>query len=94
MPPRQVRVLASSEDSANECLLYAGVQDKPIVFLFNDTQVIESSFLEDVNGMLTSGEVSNLYGVDELGQVYEAMRPVARTLNNKICNKSYRFGVV
>ena len=36
----------------------AGVNGENTVFLFNDTQVIESGFLEDINGMLTAGEVS------------------------------------
>ena len=57
----------------------AGMNDEPTTFLFNDTQVIESSFLEDINGMLTSGEVSNLYARRRAGPgLREAMRPDAR----------------
>ena len=33
----------------------AGLNNEPTTFIFNDTQIIETSFLEDVNGMLTSG---------------------------------------
>ena len=39
----------------------AGADNKPTVFLFNDTQVVEEGFLEDVNNILSSGEVPNLY---------------------------------
>jgi len=55
-----------------------GVQAKPTVFLFNDTQIIEKSFLEDINSILTSGEVPNLYGQEDLGALREALRPLAR----------------
>ncbi len=39
----------------------AGVAGKPTVFLFDDSQVKQEAFLEDVNNMLTSGEVPNLF---------------------------------
>ena len=51
-----------------------GTQQLQTVFLFNDTQVIESSFLEDINGMLTSGEVANLYPIEELTAIRESVR--------------------
>ena len=47
----------------------AGVEDKPTLFLFNDTQIIEEIFLEDVNNILSSGEVPNLYKPDEFEEV-------------------------
>ena len=46
-----------------------GINQQTTVFLFNDTQVIETGFLEDINGMLTSGEVAGLYAPDEKSQV-------------------------
>ena len=46
-----------------------GVEGKPTVFLFNDTQVAEESFLEDVNNILSSGEVPNLYKPEEFEEV-------------------------
>jgi dynein heavy chain len=45
------------------------VENKASVFLFNDTQVVEESFLEDLNNVLSSGEVPNLYKVDEFEEV-------------------------
>ena len=47
----------------------AGVENKPTVFLFNDTQVVVESFLEDINNILSSGEVPNLYKPDEFEEV-------------------------
>ena len=39
----------------------AGVENKPVVFVFSDTDVMMESFLEDINNILSSGEVPNLY---------------------------------
>lgn len=47
----------------------AGVDNKPTVFLFNDTQIVDESFLEDINNILSSGEVPNLYKPDEFVEV-------------------------
>lgn len=47
----------------------AGVDYKSTIFLFNDTQVLEESFLEDINNILSSGEVPNLYKSDEFEEV-------------------------
>ncbi|KAL4640265.1 dynein heavy chain 6, axonemal [Arapaima gigas] len=56
----------------------AGVEGKDTVFLFTDTQIIVEEFLEDINNMLNSGEVPNLFEKDELEQVLAAMRPKAK----------------
>jgi len=45
------------------------VENRPTVFLFNDTQIVDESFLEDINNILSSGEVPNLYKADELDEV-------------------------
>lgn len=39
------------------------------MFLFTDTQVVEETFLEDINNILSSGEVPNLYKPDEFEEV-------------------------
>ncbi|XP_030042289.1 dynein axonemal heavy chain 2 [Microcaecilia unicolor] len=51
----------------------AGVDDKPTVFLFNDTQIVDESFLEDINNILSSGEVPNLYKADEFEEIQSAI---------------------
>ncbi|XP_036369342.1 dynein heavy chain 2, axonemal-like [Octopus sinensis] len=60
--------------------LYAivGVEGKPTVFLFNDTQVAEESFLEDINNVLSSGEVPNLYKPEEFEEVKNALSDLAK----------------
>ena len=57
----------------------AGVKNKQTVFLFNDTQIVMESFLEDINGLLGSGEVPNLFGQDEINSIREAVRSDAKS---------------
>lgn len=49
------------------------MDNKPTVFLFTDTQVVEESFLEDINNILSSGEVPNLYNPEEFEEVSNSM---------------------
>lgn len=55
-----------------------GIENQQTVFLFNDTQIKEESFLEDFNNILSSGEVPNLYSPDELVPLYDTLRPIAK----------------
>ena len=54
------------------------MENKPTIFLFNDTQVVDESFLEDINNILSSGEVPNLYKPDEFEEVRTALTDEAR----------------
>ncbi|XP_078792424.1 dynein axonemal heavy chain 2 isoform X2 [Oryzias latipes] len=56
----------------------AGVENKPTVFLFSDTHIVDESFLEDINNILSSGEVPNLYKSDEFVEVCHALSDSAR----------------
>ncbi|XP_034845406.1 dynein heavy chain 2, axonemal [Mirounga leonina] len=47
----------------------AGVELKATSFLFVDTQIADESFLEDINNILSSGEVPNLYKTDEFEEI-------------------------
>lgn len=42
---------------------------KATSFLFVDTQIADESFLEDINNILSSGEVPNLYKAEEFEEV-------------------------
>jgi dynein heavy chain len=50
-----------------------GVANKPTVFLMDDTQIVQESFLEDINGILNTGEVANLLNNEEMGAISEAL---------------------
>jgi len=48
-------------DNLKFCLMQAGVEGKQTTFLFVDTQIINEQMLEDINGVLNSGDVPQLY---------------------------------
>jgi dynein heavy chain, axonemal len=47
----------------------AGAEARPSVFLFADTQIKDEAFVEDINNILNSGEVPNMFPNDERMQV-------------------------
>uniref|UniRef100_A0A8C2ZK56 Dynein axonemal heavy chain 2 n=1 Tax=Cyclopterus lumpus TaxID=8103 RepID=A0A8C2ZK56_CYCLU len=77
---KQYRKQEFREDIKKLCWL-TGVANKPTVFLFNDTQIVVDSFLEDINNILSSGEVPNLYKQDEFVEVCNALSESARNNN-------------
>ncbi|XP_035155786.1 dynein axonemal heavy chain 2 isoform X7 [Callithrix jacchus] len=56
----------------------AGVELKTTSFLFVDTQIADESFLEDINNILSSGEVPNLYKTDEFEEIQSRIIDQAR----------------
>lgn len=56
----------------------AGEQDKQIMFLFTDTQIKLEGFVEDINSLLNTGEVPNLFDSADIGAICEAIRPRAK----------------
>ncbi|KAL7709319.1 dynein heavy chain cytosolic putative [Lotmaria passim] len=57
-------------------LLECGKDDKKRTFLFSDTQLVHPTFLEDVAGLLTSGDVPNLFEDQDLELINEKFRSV------------------
>uniref|UniRef100_A0A4W6F8M2 Dynein axonemal heavy chain 1 n=1 Tax=Lates calcarifer TaxID=8187 RepID=A0A4W6F8M2_LATCA len=64
-------------------MLKAGLQNQQITFLFVDTQIKSESFLEDINNILNSGDVPNLYASDEQERILAAMKPVVLDLGQQ-----------
>jgi len=57
-----------------------GGEGKPTLFLFGDTEIKDESFLEDINVILNTGEVPNLFAADEKTEILEMMQTVVRVL--------------
>ncbi|XP_057714813.1 dynein axonemal heavy chain 2 isoform X3 [Corythoichthys intestinalis] len=77
---KQYRKLEFRED-IKKLYRQTGVDNRPTVFLFNDTQIVVESFLEDINNILSSGEVPNLYKPDEFVEICNALSDSARKEN-------------
>ena len=48
------------------------------VFLFSETQIVKEAFLEDINNILNSGDVPNLYAPDEMERIINGVRPAVK----------------
>ncbi|XP_069721684.1 dynein axonemal heavy chain 12 [Phaenicophaeus curvirostris] len=59
----------------------AGVKGLKTVFIITDTQIKEESFLEDVDSVLNSGEVPNLFAADEKQEIIEGVRAIVQAVN-------------
>ncbi|KAH8062371.1 dynein light chain binding protein [Aureococcus anophagefferens] len=56
-------------EALKEVLLLAGIKAQPVVFLFSDTQIVFESMLEDINNVLNTGDVPNIYAVEDMDNI-------------------------
>uniref|UniRef100_A0A3Q3B332 Dynein axonemal heavy chain 12 n=1 Tax=Kryptolebias marmoratus TaxID=37003 RepID=A0A3Q3B332_KRYMA len=71
-------------DDLKMLLKNAGVKGQKTVFLLTDAQIKDEAFLEDVDSVLNTGEVPNLFAVDEKQEIMETIRPVAQAGNKNL----------
>ena len=46
-----------------------GLSNREAVFLFLDTQITDTLFLEDINALLHTGEIPNLFRFEDIQEV-------------------------
>lgn len=66
----------------------AGVKGLKTVFIITDAQIKEESFLEDIDSVLNTGEVPNLFAADEKQEIMEVSLEI---LFNVTCLLSYFY---
>lgn len=66
-------------------LMKAGGEGKPIVFLLTDTQIKDEAFIEDVNTLLNTGDLPNLYSNEEKADILERIQLVAKEEVSHVC---------
>ncbi|XP_040909250.1 dynein heavy chain 12, axonemal [Toxotes jaculatrix] len=71
-------------DDLKMLLKNAGVKGQKTVFLLTDAQIKDEAFLEDVDSVLNTGEVPNLFAIDEKQEIMEAVRPIAQAGNKNL----------
>ncbi|XP_044246158.1 dynein axonemal heavy chain 3 [Ursus arctos] len=71
-------------EDLKKIMLQVGVATKSTVFLFADNQIKDESYIEDINMLLNTGDVPNIFPADEKADLVEKMQMAARTEGEKI----------
>ncbi|XP_048465622.1 dynein axonemal heavy chain 3 [Rhincodon typus] len=71
-------------DDIKRIMIKTGVDGKQTVFMFSDSQIKDESFVEDINMLLNTGDVPNIFPADEKAELLEKMQSVARTDGKRI----------
>jgi len=61
-------------EDVKKVLMIAGKDNKQVTFLFVDTQIINEQMLEDINNVLNSGDITNIYNEQETDEIKEACK--------------------
>ncbi|XP_042197106.1 dynein axonemal heavy chain 3 [Callorhinchus milii] len=71
-------------DDLKRIMIKTGVESKPTVFLFSDSQIKDESYVEDINMLLNTGDIPNIFPADEKAEILEKMQGVARAEGKRI----------
>nr|XP_046272657.1 dynein axonemal heavy chain 3 isoform X2 [Scatophagus argus] len=71
-------------DDLKRIMLKAGIEGKYLVFLFCDSQIKDEAMLEDINMLLNTGDVPNIFAADERADIIEKVQGIARIEGKKI----------
>lgn len=72
------------KEDVKRIMQQTGVSNKNVSFLFCDNQIKDESFVEDINMLLNTGDVPNIFAADEKAEIVEKMQAAARTEGKKI----------
>jgi dynein heavy chain len=53
-----------------------GIDGEKVSFVMTDTQIISESFIEDINNMLNTGEIPNLYLPEDKDKIVNSVREI------------------
>ncbi|KAL1115991.1 hypothetical protein AAG570_005486 [Ranatra chinensis] len=71
-------------DDLKRVLKESGGRNKNTVFLFTEGQIKADYFLQDIDSLLNSGEVPNIFPIDEVQEVLEMVRLAAQGGNRNL----------
>jgi dynein heavy chain len=73
--------MAEWREDVKDILRACGGKGNTSCFIMTDSQIKEEGFLEDINNILNTGEVPNIFPPDEKADVCESVRPAAKSEN-------------
>ena len=76
--------VAAWRNDLKKVLKMAGADGKQVVFLFNDMQIKDEAFLEDISMVLNTGEVPNLFPPEEKAEILDRVQATARADNRDL----------
>ncbi|KAK1880668.1 Dynein heavy chain 3 axonemal [Dissostichus eleginoides] len=71
-------------DDLKKIMLKAGIEGRSLVFLFNDSQIKDEAMLEDIDMLLNTGDVPNMFAADERAEIIDKAQGIARLEGKKI----------
>lgn len=71
-------------DDLKRMMLKAGIEGKSLVFLFTDSQIKDEAMLEDIDMLLNTGDVPNIFAADERADIIEKAQGIARMEGKRI----------
>lgn len=76
--------LSDWRDDIKKVMKEAGGRGRNCVFLFTEGQIKDEAYLQDIDCLLNSGEVPNIFQIDERQEILEMVRLAAQGGNTKI----------
>merc|ERR1719502_1340590 len=67
-------------EDIKKMMIKAACQKTEVVFLFTDSQIVVETMLEDINCILNSGEIPNLFPQDEEDKNVQDMMPILKEM--------------
>jgi len=71
-------------EQLKEVLMQSGCKGTPYTFLMSDTQIIHESFLEDINNILNTGDITNLYEPEDMSRIMDEIEPYTKKLGRDL----------
>lgn len=85
----------SAEGDSHAVFLFTGEHidtDTQILLLYSmfpDTQIKEENFLEDIGNLLNTGEVPNMFPIDEKNEICSKMRQIDKLVTTRTLSCRY-----
>lgn len=62
-------------------MLSSGIDGIKICLILTDTQIVKETFLEDINNLLSTGDVPSLLLPEDYDKIINSVRPITLDMN-------------